>query len=89
MPYLGNAALMALPERVAFLSSRRIAPADVLRCCDWAAGMRGEGACVLEGIALEEVGDVAVARLGQVLQAHPHGMPNVGHDVVHEKMPSR
>lgn len=48
-PHLGNAGLLALPERVAFLSSRRIAPADVLRCCDWAAGMRGEGVCVLGG----------------------------------------
>lgn len=49
MPHWGNPGLMALPERVAFLSSRRIAPADVLRCCDWAAGMRGERACVLGG----------------------------------------
>lgn len=48
-PHWGNVGLLALPERVAFLSSRRIAPADVLRCCDWAAGMRGEGACVLGG----------------------------------------
>lgn len=49
LPHLGNAGLLALPERVAFLSSRRIAPADVLRCCDWAAAMRSEGECVLGG----------------------------------------
>ncbi len=34
---LGNAALMALPK-VAFLSSRRVAPAAVMRCYDWATG---------------------------------------------------
>ena len=39
---LGNAALMALPK-VAFLSSRRVAPAAVMRCYDWATGMRGGG----------------------------------------------
>ena len=39
---LGNAALMALPK-VAFLSSRRVAPAAVMRCYDWATEMRGGG----------------------------------------------
>ena len=39
---LGNAALMALPK-VAFLSSRRVAPAAVMRCYDWAMGLRGGG----------------------------------------------
>ena len=39
---LGNAALMALPK-VAFLSSRRVAPAAVMRCYDWATGVRGGG----------------------------------------------
>ena len=39
---IGNAALMALPK-VAFLSSRRVAPAAVMRCYDWATGMRGGG----------------------------------------------
>ncbi len=39
---LGNAALMALPK-VAFLSSRKVAPAAVMRCYDWATGMRGGG----------------------------------------------
>ena len=39
---VGNAALMALPK-VAFLSSRRVAPAAVMRCYDWATGMRGGG----------------------------------------------
>ena len=32
---LGNAALMQRPK-VAFLSSRRVAPAAVMRCYDWA-----------------------------------------------------
>ena len=39
---LGNAALMALPK-VALLSSRRVAPAAVMRCYDWATEMRGGG----------------------------------------------
>lgn len=40
---LGNAALLEAEERVAFLSSRKIAAADVLRCCDWAETMRESG----------------------------------------------
>ena len=39
---IGNAALMALPK-TAFLSSRKVAPQDVMRCYDWATGMRGGG----------------------------------------------
>ena len=39
---LGNAALMERPK-IAFLSSRRVAPAAVMRCYDWATGMRGGG----------------------------------------------
>ena len=39
---LGNAALMERPK-VAFLSSRKVAPAAVMRCYDWATGMRGGG----------------------------------------------
>ena len=39
---LGNAALMER-TRVAFLSSRRVVPAAVMRCYDWATRMRGGG----------------------------------------------
>ena len=39
---IGNAALMERPK-VAFLSSRKVAPATVMRCYDWATGMRGGG----------------------------------------------
>ena len=39
---LGNAALMERPK-IAFLSSRRVVPAAVMRCYDWATGMRGGG----------------------------------------------
>ena len=35
-------ALMERPK-VAFLSSRKVAPAAVMRCYDWATGMRGGG----------------------------------------------
>ena len=43
---LGNAALMARPK-TAFLSSRKVAPAAVMRCYDWATEMRG--GCVIGG----------------------------------------
>jgi hypothetical protein len=33
---IGNAALLDLPDKVAFLSSRRISAADVLKCYEWA-----------------------------------------------------
>ncbi len=46
---LGNAALLEAEERVAFLSSRKIAAADVLRCCDWAESMRESEVCVMGG----------------------------------------
>jgi hypothetical protein len=39
---LGNVALMERPK-VAFLSSRKVAPAAVMRCYDWATRMRGGG----------------------------------------------
>ena len=39
---IGNAGLMGLPK-TAFLSSRKVAPAAVMRCYDWATGMRGSG----------------------------------------------
>ena len=45
---LGNAALMELPK-VAFLSSRRVLPAAVMRCYDWAGEMRRSGRCVIGG----------------------------------------
>ena len=47
---LGNAALMERPK-VAFLSSRRVAPAAVMRCYDWATAMRigSHGATALPG----------------------------------------
>ena len=39
---IGNAGLMGLPK-TAFLSSRKVAPAVVMRCYDWATEMRGGG----------------------------------------------
>ena len=33
---IGNAAILDLPDKVAFLSSRRISAADVLKCYEWA-----------------------------------------------------
>lgn len=46
--YLGNKELLKL-EKVAFLSSRKIAPASVLKCYDWAVEMRNAGKCVIGG----------------------------------------
>ena len=45
---LGNAALMALPK-TAFLSSRKVAPQDVMRCYDWATGVRDTDTCIMGG----------------------------------------
>ena len=52
---LGNVALMDMPK-VAFLSSRKVAPQDVMRCYDWAAGVRDTDKCIMGGFqsALEK-----------------------------------
>lgn len=46
---IGNAALLDHPDKVAFLSSRRILPADVLKCYEWAEKGRDTGQCVISG----------------------------------------
>ena len=52
---LGNAALMEWPK-VAFLSSRKVAPAAVMRCFDWATSVRDGDRCIVGGFqsALEK-----------------------------------
>ncbi len=52
---IGNAALMGLPK-TAFLSSRKVAPQDVMRCYDWATGVRDTDTCIMGGFqsALEK-----------------------------------
>ena len=45
---IGNAALMERPK-VAFLSSRRVAPAAVMRCYDWATAVRDTDKCIMGG----------------------------------------
>ena len=52
---IGNAALMRLPK-TAFLSSRKVAPQDVMRCYDWATGVRDTDKCIMGGFqsALEK-----------------------------------
>ena len=49
METLGNRALLDAPNKVVFLSSRKIAPDDVLRCYDWAAKVRDGDACIMSG----------------------------------------
>ena len=46
---IGNAALLDLLDKVAFLSSRRISAADVLKCYEWAEKIRDTGTCVISG----------------------------------------
>jgi hypothetical protein len=48
MEYLGNAAIWELPK-TAFLCSRKVPAAQVLKCYDWAIAMREAGNCVLLG----------------------------------------
>ena len=45
---LGNPALLELPL-TAFLCSRQVPPAAVLRCYDWAIAQREAGRCVISG----------------------------------------
>ena len=47
---VGNAALMALPK-TAFLSSRKVAPQDVMWCYDWATGVRDMEKCIMGSLA--------------------------------------
>ena len=46
---IGNAAILDCPDKVAFLSSRRISPADVLKCYEWAEKVRDTERCVISG----------------------------------------
>ena len=45
----GNRALLDAPNKGAFLSSRKIASGDVLRCYDWAAKVRDGDTCIMSG----------------------------------------
>ncbi len=49
LPSLGNTAILSQPSKVAFLSSRRVMPAAVMRCYDWATEARDTGLCVASG----------------------------------------
>ena len=53
---IGNASLLDLPDKVAFLASRRVSPQDVMRCYDWATDVRDKGQCIMSGFqsALEK-----------------------------------
>ena len=53
---IGNVSLLDLPDTVAFLASRRVAPQDVMRCYDWATEARDKGQCIMSGFhsALEK-----------------------------------
>lgn len=48
MEMLGNAELWKLPK-TAFLCSRKVPAAQVLKCYDWAIAMREAGQCVMLG----------------------------------------
>ena len=45
---LGDASIIEL-HKVGFLSSRKVPPAAVMKCYDWATEMRDEGVCVMGG----------------------------------------
>ena len=45
---LGDESILDLPK-VGFLSSRKVPPAAVMKCYDWATEMRDEGVCVMGG----------------------------------------
>ena len=45
---LGDVSILDRPK-VGFLSSRRVPPAAVMKCYDWATEMRDKGVCVMGG----------------------------------------
>ena len=45
---LGDASILDL-HKVGFLSSRKVPPAAVMKCYDWATEMRDKGVCVMGG----------------------------------------
>ena len=45
---LGDESILDLPK-VGFLSSRKVPPAAVMKCYDWATEMRDRGVCVMGG----------------------------------------
>ena len=46
---VGNAALLNHPDKTAFLSSRWISAADVLKCYEWAEKVRDSDCCIISG----------------------------------------
>ena len=46
---IGNTALLARPNKVAFLSSRKITASVVLKCYDWATEIRDTDQCIISG----------------------------------------
>lgn len=46
---IGNAALLDLPDKVAFLSSRRMSATDVMKCYEWAEKAREGDRCIVSG----------------------------------------
>ena len=46
---IGNTDILAIPDKVAFLSSRKISAADVLKCYEWAEKIRETTQCVISG----------------------------------------
>lgn len=46
----GNAEILKMSTRVAFLASQQVSASDVIRCYDWATAIRGQqDACVISG----------------------------------------
>lgn len=46
---LGNVALLGLPDKVAFLASRKLSSSAILACYDWAVRVRDGERCVIGG----------------------------------------
>lgn len=46
---LGNVALLGLPDKVAFLASRKLSSSAILACYDWAVRVRDGDRCVIGG----------------------------------------
>ena len=56
---LGDESILDLPK-VGFLSSRKVPPAAVMKCYDWATEMRDRGVCVMGLAGSDPIGGVGV-----------------------------
>ena len=71
----GDVSILDL-HKVGFLSSRKVPPAAVMRCYDWATEMRDKGVCVMGGFQSPLERDVLTFLLQEVGPANWRAVPD-------------